>query len=86
MDICINNLNKLDEFATLFQNIKSYTDNINIDFNDERMYIQTMDSSKISILEITIPKSWFCKYSCSAPLTLGINSSIFFKIFICSSK
>lgn len=86
MDICINNLNKLDEFATLFQNIKSYTDNINIDFNDERMYIQTMDSSKISILEITIPKSWFCKYNCIVPVTLGVNSSIFFKILSSRDK
>ena len=63
MDIQLNNLTKVDEFAALFQNMKLFTEHINIDFNDERIYIQTMDNCKISLLEVIIPKSWFCGYS-----------------------
>lgn len=80
MNIKINNLNKVETFAAIFQNMKLFAENINIDCNEERMYIQTMDNSKVSILEINIPKSWFCSYSCPIPITLGINSNMFYKI------
>jgi proliferating cell nuclear antigen len=86
MDISINNIAKVEIFATLFQNMKLFTDQINIDCNEDRMYIQTMDNCKISILEITIPKSWFCSYSCPTPINLGINSSIFYKILSSRDK
>jgi proliferating cell nuclear antigen len=86
MDIQLNNLTKVDEFAALFQNMKLFTDHINIDFNDERIYIQTMDNCKISLLEVVIPKSWFCVYSCPIPLTLGINTNIFHKILASRDK
>ena len=86
MDIQLNNLTKVDEFAALFQNMKLFTDHINIDFNDERIYIQTMDNCKISLLEVIIPKSWFCVYSCPVPLTLGINTNIFHKILSSRDK
>jgi|Transcript_23211 hypothetical protein len=74
MDISINNITKVGIFATLFQNMKLFTDQINIDCNEERMYIQTMDNCKISILEITIPKSWFCSYSCPTPINFKFRS------------
>lgn len=86
MDIQLNNLGKVDEFAALFQNIKLFTEHINIEFNDERIYIQTMDNCKISLLEIVIPKSWFCVYSCPKPITLGINTNIFHKILSSRDK
>jgi proliferating cell nuclear antigen PCNA len=86
MDIKLNNLSKVDEFAALFQNMKIFTDHINIDINEERIYIQTMDNCKISLLEVVIPKSWFCAYSCPIPITLGINTNIFYKILSSRDK
>ena len=86
MDIQLNNLTKVDEFTMLFQNIKLFTEHINIDINDERIYIQTMDNCKISLLEVIIPKSWFCVYSCPVPITLGINTNIFHKILSARDK
>ena len=56
MDIKLNNLSKVDEFAALFQNMKIFTDHINIDINEERIYIQTMDNCKILLLEVEIPE------------------------------
>ena len=86
MNIQLNNLIKVDEFTMLFQNMKLFADHINIDINDERMYIQTMDNCKISLLEVVIPKSWFCDYSCPIPVTLGINTNIFHKILSSRDK
>ena len=86
MNISIVDIRKVETFAFLFQNIKLFTDYINIDCNEERLFIQTMDSSKISVLEITIPKTWFCSYSCPIPITFGINSGIFYKILSSRDK
>ena len=86
MEICINNLLKLEIFTSIFQHMKLITESVNIDCNEDRMYIQTMDNSKISILEITIPKSWFCHYSCPVPVIVGVNSSMFHRILTARDK
>ena len=57
MKLTINDIQKIEIFASLFQNIKSMTELINIQFLEEKMYIQTLDSAKVSILEIILPKS-----------------------------
>ena len=72
MEIRITDPVKLETFANIFQNAKNVCDQINIDFNEERLYIQTMDASKISILEITIASSWFSSYRCPVPVTIGM--------------
>ena len=86
MDITINDINKLDIFTNLFQNIKLFTGSINIHCNKERMYIQTMDTSKISIVDIMIPKEWFCSYHCDSPIVIGISTLIFYKLLSSRDK
>jgi len=87
MDIKINNQSKLEIFSSIFHNIKCLTENVNIYFSDERMYIQTLDSSKTSILEINIPSSWFDYYSCdNDKCHIGINTNIFDKILSSRDK
>jgi proliferating cell nuclear antigen PCNA len=82
MNIIINNPQKAECFASLFQHIRVFTDNVNIIFEKDRFYMQTMDSSKISILEISIPSDWFDVYEHKEAnsITLGMNTSILFKI------
>ena len=55
MNIVINNLLKAEIFSNLFQHIKSFTDHVNITFNKEKMYLQTMDTGRVSIFEIHLP-------------------------------
>jgi hypothetical protein len=62
MEISITNLQKAELFAGIFQHMKLFTENINISFEAERMFIQTMDASHISIIDISIPVRWFDKY------------------------
>lgn len=88
MNIAITNLQKAECFASIFQHIKLLTENINIMFEEERMYLQCMDSARVSIFEITIPKTWFDEYTHSVPggKTIGISSSIFYKILNARDK
>lgn len=82
MDIQINDVQKADCFGSLFQNIKFLTECINISFTEDHMYIQAMDSSRVSIFEIFIPSTWFDVYVKTGPsnTTIGINASILHRI------
>ena len=80
MKIIINNMQKADCFAALFQHIKLMTDNINMMFEHDRLYVQSMDSARVSIFEIIIPSTWFDEYTVNESVNLGINSSILYKI------
>jgi proliferating cell nuclear antigen len=71
---------KIDALTSLFQHMKPISEHVNIHFDSDRMYIQTMDNSRISILEVTIPSSWFTKYECPKAFMLGLSSSILYKI------
>ena len=86
MEFRITDPVKIETFANIFQNAKNVCDQINIDFNEERLYIQTMDASKISILEITIASSWFSSYRCPVPVTIGMMVSLFVKILSARDK
>jgi proliferating cell nuclear antigen len=77
---------KADIFASIFQNVKNFTDHINIDFNPERLYFQTMDSSHVSIVELTIPAAWFDKYECSETISIGVSAGIVGKILSLKDK
>lgn len=78
----ITNLQHADCFVSLFQHVKLFSDHINIIFNDEKMYIQSMDSSKVSVFEIFLPKEWFDSYKLEddASVTIGISSNMLFKV------
>ena len=89
MNILIQNPAKMEVFANIFQNLKSISDMVNVQFDEEKMYIQTMDSARISILEISLPCAWFCKYSFDGgptKLTLGIHTQLMFKILSTRDK
>jgi proliferating cell nuclear antigen len=62
MKIVLINPVKSDLFALIFQHIKTFTEYINISFQKKGLYIQSMDSSHISIFEVNLPFSWFDEY------------------------
>lgn len=80
MNISITQFSKCELFSQLFQHVKLFTDHININFGEEGVFIQTMDSSHISIFELNLPKSWFDEYELNESTTIGIHSSILYKI------
>ena len=88
MDIIISNLQKADVFASLFQHMKLFTEHITIMFDKEKMYIQAMDASRVSILEFTIPVAWFDKYehTCASAIPIGVHATCLYKILSTRDK
>jgi proliferating cell nuclear antigen PCNA len=82
MNIVIKQPHKAECFAALFQHIKAFTEHINIMFEKERLYVQAMDNSHISIFEISLPAEWFDEYTLpgDSTITIGVSSSILFRV------
>jgi proliferating cell nuclear antigen PCNA len=78
----INNPVRAEIFSTLFQNLKLFSDNVNISFTDEKMDIQCIDSGQVAIIEVHIGKDWFDHYELSSDGTsvIGANTNIIAKI------
>lgn len=93
MNISIKNSSKADIFTLLFQHIRVFTEHVNIIFQQERMYIQSMDSCRISIFEVSLPSEWFDVYDFSRmdannteSITIGIHSNNLFKVLSSRDK
>ena len=82
MNVIIRNPQKSDIFASLFQHIRLFTEHINIMFETDKVYFQSMDSAKVSVFELTLPSTWFDVYEHTngAAIPIGISSSLLFKI------
>lgn len=85
MIVKIQDANKIEIFTSIFQNIKNITENMCVYFEKERLFIQTMDGSRVSILEVIIPSSWFDFYDCNGT-KIGLNTNIIHKILSCKDK
>jgi proliferating cell nuclear antigen len=81
MNIVINNTNKADIFVSLFQYISKFTENVNLMFETDRFYMQSMNTAHVVILEICLPKEWFDIYEIEeGSLKIGINTALFYKV------
>jgi len=88
MNVVIRNLQKAELFASIFQHIKLFTEHITIHFEKHRLYIQTMDSSRVSIIEITIPNDWFDIYehTATSSIPIGLHAQNLYKILSTREK
>jgi len=82
MNIIIKDQQKAECFSTIFQYIKLFTEHINITFEKERLYIQSMDTARVSIFELYLTNKWFDTYehTNASAITIGVNSTLLFKI------
>jgi proliferating cell nuclear antigen len=79
MEITIENPNT-ELFTSIFKDVRIFTENINISFESERFYIQSMDTAHVILFEIILLNKWFSKYEISTPTTLGINATTLYQI------
>lgn len=86
MRIFINNPTKCEIFTAIIQNLRTFTENINIQFTEAGISVQTMDTSHISVVELMIPANWFTEYDCPESETLGIHFGILSKILATKDK
>ena len=82
MNITINSTGKAEIFGLLFQYIRLFTEHINVTFDKEKMFMQSMDSARVSVFELSLPSTWFDEYehNSAAAITLGIPATMLFKI------
>jgi len=86
MQLIIQSPTKSEAFILLFQNLRTFTDSVNMQFTKEGLFIQTMDTSHVSIVELNIPSEWFSTYECTETQSLGIHIDIFSKILATKDK
>lgn len=82
MDILLNTAAKAEQFTTIFQHLKSFCDHINIMFEKDRMFIQSMDTAHVCVVDLKLPAAWFDKYEnkTDGALRVGVSASMLFKI------
>ena len=81
MKIEISNLQKCETFVALFQHLKQFTDCVNVMFTETEMFIQSMDTGRVLVFEIRLPKEWFDVYESGYGSTIiGVHTSMFYKI------
>jgi proliferating cell nuclear antigen len=88
MEIQINQPSNAEIFSGLFQYIKLFTNDINIHFETERLFIQALDASRVSIFEVYLPKGWFDVYNISDEngAVIGINTNNLYKVLHAREK
>ncbi len=80
MDILLEDDKRCVVLTNIIQNLKVFTDNVNIHFNEDSFYIQGMDTSHVSMFDINLDSSWFSKYNSETNLCIGVNLNILSKI------
>lgn len=77
MRFTIENKIKQEIFVSLFQLLKNWSSHINMHFESERLYIQSMDKSHICLADIIIKSNWFCSYTCLNNYNISVDSTQF---------
>lgn len=80
---------KADIFSTICQNTKLFSENVNLCFEPTRLFIQTMDGSHVSVIEIAIPREWFDEYDLGendAGIVMGISMPMLSKVLSTRDK
>ena len=77
MRLTIENKSKQEVFVAIFQLLKNWSSYINIHFEENKLYIQSMDKSHICLADIIIQNKWFTNYECNNNAKISIDSNHF---------
>lgn len=83
MKLVITEPKKVKAFATIFKQLKNVAADVNIDFTEDTMYIQAMDSAQACLFELLLQKEWFQEFIVNKPFTMGIHCEFMFKMIEC---
>lgn len=88
MILTIENKGKMEMFVAIFQLLKNWGSYLNLHFETEQLYIQTMDKSHICLSNITIKDKWFTSYliNPSKETNISIDSNNFAIMMIYALK
>ena len=77
MKLSIENKSKLEMFVALFQLLKNWSTQLNLQFEPEQLYIQTMDKSHICLSNIVIKAAWFSEYFVEEAINIAVDTGSF---------
>lgn len=77
MRLIIENKSKLEVFVAIFQLLKNWSSHINMHFEKDKLYIQSMDKSHVCLADIEIKAKWFSIFDCSKNNKISVDSSHF---------
>ena len=74
MRLIIENKAKQEVFVAIFQLLKNWSSHINLNFEKDRLYIQSMDKSHVCLADIEIKSKWFSEYECIDNKQVSVDS------------
>ena len=74
MHLSIDNKNKQELFVAIFQLLKNWSSYLNMNFEKNRLYIQSMDKSHVCLADIEIKGNWFTEYECLSNNKVSVDS------------
>jgi DNA polymerase III sliding clamp (beta) subunit (PCNA family) len=77
MKLSIENKSKLEMFVALFQLLKNWSTQLNLQFEPDQLYIQTMDKSHICLSNIVIKAAWFSEYFVEDATSIAVDTGSF---------
>lgn len=77
MKLSIENKTKLEMFVALFQLLKNWSSQLNLQFEPDQLFIQTMDKSHICLSNIVIKAAWFSEYFVDESTTFALDTGSF---------
>ena len=77
MKLSIENKSKLEMFVALFQLLKNWSSQLNLQFEPDQLYIQTMDKSHICLSNIVIKAGWFSEYFVEEATSIAVDTGSF---------
>ena len=77
MKLSIENKTKLEMFVALFQLLKNWSSQLNLQFEPDQLFIQTMDKSHICLSNIVIKAAWFSEYNVEAATNISVDTNSF---------
>ena len=75
MRLIIENKSKLETFVGIFQLLKNWSSHINMQFEKDKLYIQTIDKSHICFANIEIKNNWFSEFDCLTNHKISVDST-----------
>lgn len=77
MRLLIENKQKQETFIAIFQLLKNWSNVINMNFENDKLYIQAMDKSHVCLADINITDDWFEHYDCQTNNKICVDSTHF---------
>lgn len=83
---CVDITMNVDLLRHIISSLSKLTQDVNFCFHPSGLFIQTMDSSHVSLCKIELPESDFQEFSCTRSIHIGLNVAVVDKVVSSQSK